>query len=73
MTRFIIYAPDGRQHNIESQVTAESMRSYISEFKTHCATTDGQYVLMHFINWVRKYKGNDMKHWSDEIPTRIDM
>lgn len=73
MTRFILVDNNGTEQRIEVEVSVDTMRAWLSEFKTHCAITNGSYVFLHFSNWVTKYYGHKLKYWNTLDPQRVDM
>jgi len=73
MTKFEVYDEVGRVYNVECVCTLETLRAYMSEFKTHCREESSSYVFAHFINWVRKNKGLSILNDNDTVRYRIDM
>lgn len=73
MTRFEIHDEVGRVFNVEAICSVDTMRAYVSEFKTHCKEENSSYVMAHFINWVKKYKGLTLVNDNETTRYRVDM
>jgi len=74
MTKYDFYDTAGKLRSIETSTPVElnTMRTYISEFRTHCIVEGSQYEFNHFGNWLKKYKGISIV-FSNPIVYRVDM
>jgi hypothetical protein len=71
--RYELHDTVGTIRSITVGLDIDDLRSYISEFKTHCAIDNSAYEYNHFVNWLKKNYNIKISFYQSERVDRVDM